>query len=174
MSSKHILPAGTYYLTDPCYLIKEDKWSDFLDKVLYPNGVYKRDTNDEYVIINYMGVTACIFNTKYGDGTYEFHIARDIGTRIKNLRLSRSHNSNEISVDSGLIGLIRVSNYWRNSIPLDESGMILLSCGNSIECYIHDGVMHFGDIVIDTKCDSEYDDEEDNDPDYSDDNEVLK
>jgi len=172
MSSKHILPAGTYYLTDPCYLIKEDKWSDFLDKVMYPNVVFAGAAieSDEYVINNYMEVTACIFNTKYGDGSYKLKInsSDNIFSSIS------SYNHKEIDVDSGLIGLIRVSDYWKEDLYLFKNGMLQITFKNSIECYIHDGVMHFGDIVIDTKCDSEYDDEEDNDSDYSDDNEVWK
>jgi hypothetical protein len=158
MPDKHILPAGTYYITDPCYLIDNDKWSDFLDKVMYPNGAYKRDNNDEYVINNYMGVTACIFNTAYGDGSYQLKInsSDNIFSSINN------YNNKEIGVDSGLIGLIRVSDYWKEDLYLFKNGMMQITFKNDIECYISDGVMHFGDIIIDTKCDDE-DNEEDND-----------
>jgi len=74
------IPAGTYYLGDPCYAFTEWSWSALLDQSEYfADHVAKLD-----------GKTVVAFPTVYGDGTF---LCQSLG---------------DIYVDSGMIGLVPV------------------------------------------------------------------
>ncbi len=75
-----IVPAGTYYLCDPCYVIPDAEWSDILDLT----DMYEQEYNDPE-----RGVTMA-FGTAYGDGTYF------------------DQTGKAYDVDAGLIGLTDV------------------------------------------------------------------
>jgi hypothetical protein len=74
-----LVPAGTYFLGDPCYAVPDALWDDLLQSCDYfqsnPIGEVK-------------GHKVLAFNTKYGDGTYV------------------DQNGNEFGVDAGMIGLV--------------------------------------------------------------------
>lgn len=67
------------------------------------------------------------FQTAFGDGTYE------------------DQNSFEYDVDSGLIGLIPVS-----MADKADHGLREITLENDTECFSQEGVLHFGNISIDT------------------------
>jgi len=169
MTHEYTLPPGRYLLSDPCYVIKNELWGKFLDKVLTPVGLFA----SEKVISNKLfhpEFEGCIFDTYFGDGSFTIKV-----TSEENIFSSITPYNKKLNVDSGMIGLIQVPNDWLNDSYSYAQGLMAFIFINKIKCFSHNGVIHFGDIVIDTKCDSEYDDdEEDNDPDYSDDNKVLK
>lgn len=74
------VPAGTYWLGDPCYAI-EDGWERFLDEGIFAGGpIGPLGKNGE----------ALAFGTAYGDGCYE------------------GSDGNHYAVDAGLIGLVPV------------------------------------------------------------------
>ena len=81
-----ILPAGTYYVGDLCYVVKDDEWMDYCDRAFPDDGA-------EHIGVfeNYDGIGYASFGTKYGDGTY----VDQFGQRY--------------SVDSGSIGCIPIS-----------------------------------------------------------------
>jgi hypothetical protein len=79
------LPAGTYYVGDLCYVVRDDEWSDFCED-MFPDD----DSMRCGIFETAEGVNYANFGTKYGDGCY--------GDR--QLR--------EYSVDSGTIGCIPV------------------------------------------------------------------
>jgi hypothetical protein len=74
-----ILPAGTYVITDPCYVI--DRWDQVITDTdcFETTGVHKLD-----------GHVYCGIGTAYGDGCY------------------RDNRGNEYPVDAGLIGAVAI------------------------------------------------------------------
>lgn len=58
-----LLPAGSYYVGDPCYFVQDDRWAEWLN-----SANYKKDPDilegslDDFVI--------AAARTKYGDGSY--------------------------------------------------------------------------------------------------------
>jgi len=72
------MPAGKYYLGDPCYVIEGERWNEFLGEfwVLSP-GIFTFDNFE-----------CCAFYTKWGDGCY------------------RSSEGHLLGVDAGMIGII--------------------------------------------------------------------
>jgi hypothetical protein len=78
--NEYIIPAGKYWLGDPCYIIPDEDWDDFLIKTDY----------FEYSLVEVKGYKVIGFHTYYGDGTYYDNFG------------------NEYSVDSGTIGLVPV------------------------------------------------------------------
>lgn len=58
------LPAGTYYVGDLCYVVPDDDWLDFCDR-MFPDGHAVGGVKEMPDGINYAD-----FCTKYGDGVY--------------------------------------------------------------------------------------------------------
>jgi len=78
MSNK--LPAGRYYIGDPCYVISGSEWSEFLDPYW--------DVGGFGGVFDYDGLPVCAFQTQYGDGCYE------------------ASNGAMLGVDAGMIGAV--------------------------------------------------------------------
>lgn len=74
------MPAGRYYIGDPCYVFK-DGWSKILGKTNYLNGPYPDDIKDKI----------WAHGTMYGDGGYFDQYGFEYG------------------VDAGLIGVVHES-----------------------------------------------------------------
>jgi hypothetical protein len=74
--SKEKLPAGNYYIGDPCYVISD--WDSFCQTWF----------NEEPGIFDFDGYDVCVFNTQYGDGSY------------------KTNDGSWLPVDAGLIGAI--------------------------------------------------------------------
>lgn len=72
------MPAGKYYIGDPCYVINE--WDEFLSPMW--------DADGESAFL-WKGYECVVFHTAYGDGVYDL-------------------NGFDIGVDSGCIGALPV------------------------------------------------------------------
>jgi hypothetical protein len=73
-----MVPAGTYVLGDPCYVVPKDHWDELLSSCDYfnrPVGCFK-------------GVEVLGFTTRWGDGTYA------------------DNHKRHYPVDAGIIGLV--------------------------------------------------------------------
>lgn len=119
-----------YWIGDLCYVIKD--WVDFCNKTFDNNTIIEGDiTLSNGTKISYRG-------TSYGDGEYQ------------------DQYGNSYSVDSGLIGVIKVSDIDRE----DHS----MECGHIFEfeslprAEYNNGVISFGKVSIDT--DPSYDEDE--------------
>jgi hypothetical protein len=119
-----VVPAGEYYLGDPCYAVRDEDWEELLD------------TCDNFrapigTLPNRLQVFA--FRTANGDGTFA---CPELGT--------------DLDVDSGLIGLVP----WEyadfalenNGIPRDCGGRVRFS--EDTICINHNGVLDFMCIAI--------------------------
>lgn len=127
MAQKQILPPGEYALTDPCYVIDNDKWHEFLDPYWGTGrgGVFE-----------FEGHKCAAFSTLYGDGVYD------------------SNQGHALGVDAGLIGLIPMElcvkgdEGGHNIIVLTEE----TECWRD-----DNGTIHFGkDLFVPTGDDDEY------------------
>ncbi len=76
MSKLKTMPAGTYYIGDPCYVIGD--WNAFCQEWF----------NVDQGIFDYDGHNVCVYNTQYGDGAFP------------------CSNGAVLGVDAGLIGAI--------------------------------------------------------------------
>lgn len=142
---KTTMPAGRYYVGDPCYLFNQS-WH----KILEENEYFEKEEQK----IN--GLKVACGGTAYGDGTYSDNKGRQYG------------------VDAGLIGILPVElialdgKLTEDEINTSNNMHIIeMNDTTEFEVEISDGVFQFGDIIINTKDEEDPEDEED----YSDDDE---
>lgn len=79
-----VVPAGRYYLGDPCYTVQDDQWLPWLEAADYQN------EHDILYGLTTAGLPVFAFGTAYGDGVY------------------RGSDGSFYGVDAGLIGLVPV------------------------------------------------------------------
>lgn len=141
MSNEMLMPAGKYWIGDPCYIfpnkgLMEDKWEELLDKVgIFDDIAYGELDNGK--------IKVWAAPTAYGDGYYV------------------SENGKAFPVDAGLIGIVPLETvkYLDNAdSDLDYSGLFVEFTEPFIVEAV-DGLFRFGHIVINT-CDDN-DEEED-------------
>lgn len=134
MFARYNLPSGEYILGDPCYLFPEEVWENLLaSKYSVDEGIFA--TVGDFPVI--------AFNAAYGDGMYY-----DQTQLVK------------IPVDSGLIGVFPFSlvdllsfHYQEERLEADEweNNYFWIDSMREFEVYDDGGVLHFGEIVIDTE-----------------------
>lgn len=123
-----MMPKGTYYIGDPCYLFDESSWG----KVIAITNYFKED--GRYDIF---GKKCFVGGTKYGDGTYDDNYGREYG------------------VDAGLIGilpieLIEIDNKQTLKSIIESDMMHIETFTEDFNCDINNGFFRFGKITIDT------------------------
>jgi len=132
--------AGEYYLGDPCYTVPDHLWHKLLDSANYFEANTPIGTVEGHEVL--------AFSTKYGDGTY------------------RDQQGVKYPVDAGLIGLVPVELVEKTEgDAAKKSGCSrIIKFDRAVTCYSDDGVLHFGDYVIDTRGsdDNLFDDDEEN------------
>lgn len=91
------LPAGDYYMGDPCYVIAEELWDKFCDAYqAVDDGVFEFEGHKVFVC-----------STQYGDGSYYDNLGKEYG------------------VDAGIIGLIPVALCVKAKPPLfNDEGFV--------------------------------------------------
>lgn len=133
------VPAGKYWVGDPCYSIPDEEWMPWLEAADYT-------INDRHHILVAdlgEGRYAVGVSTQFGDGYYSDNEGRGYG------------------VDAGLIGL--VSQDWPGAgakyYPRQEGIRYPLELPNEITVsYSEDGTITFGDLSIYTgDVDDDYD-----------------
>lgn len=131
---------GAYYIGDLCYVIPDHKkWvREFCNNI---DGVSQISTGEPFAM----------FSTAYGDGNYRDNIGREYG------------------VDSGTIGCIAVNaltkgEYIAFNKTLDLKLGHMEYFDKPFEVSNDGGILRFGNIVIDTLNEPEYDDEPEEEP----------
>ena len=151
MTNKMTMPAGKYWIGDPCYVFPhkgpmENKWDELLDKVDFFDTLSYGELDDGKIKV-------WAASTAYGDGRY-------FGS-----------NGTTFPVDAGLIGIVPLETVQY----LDKKDCDLDYCGQFIEfkesfvVMSKNGYFTFGNIDIDTSDDDNGDDDYD---DYYDDDEL--
>ncbi len=118
MSTK--LPAGTYFIGDPCYCF-DDSWRELLDHTdFFESGISE-----------FKGGFVAAEGTAWGDGTY------------------RGSDGRDYDVDAGMIGAVSV-NLYEAQESMNYRGVFKVEFEEDFEVYSEDGVIHIGHIAIDT------------------------
>jgi len=146
------LPAGTYYIGDPCYVIKDEDWMQALDETnffnMFPSAeaTVKREYNDKHMM---NGIFLCEIDTgikdsesyllaasstAWGDGCYNcFDGYEKIG---------------ECGVDAGLIAAIPVAMIKEHG---QESGLdlgVIHDFDHPFGIEYSDGTISFGNVKV--------------------------
>jgi len=117
--SRQTLPAGRYYIGDPCYVIDGEAWSDFLDPYW--------DLDSRGGVFEYDGHKVCAFGTQYGDGCYE------------------ASNGAMLGVDAGMIGAVPLEIVKGGDLALGTE----VEFDEPFECVRdYDGRLHFGSFSV--------------------------
>jgi len=125
MSKK--LPAGKYYLGDPCYVIEGEKWDEFL-------GPYW-DVGGHGGIFDFDGLPVCAFQTQWGDGCYEASTGARLG------------------VDAGIIGVVPAALMTTGDFSLGDE----VEFDEPFECSRDsNGMLHFGRVSVMTGDEEEF------------------
>lgn len=121
------MPAGEYWVGDPCYAVPDDEWIPWLQAADYEN-------ERRYLVANITGRPVLGISTAYGDGCY------------------RDTEGNEYPVDAGLIGCVPVQRAIAN-----PTGMHRVIFNEPFNCSWseHEGLITIGGIEIRTDYDDE-------------------
>lgn len=117
-----VLPAGRYYVGDPCYSIPDELWMEWLEAANYLD-------NPRVLVAEVGGHTALGVGTAYGDGEYH------------------GSDGNSYGVDAGLIGVVP-EELGKNGSTLYATQLVEFD--TDFECRYEDGVIVLGHIRIDT------------------------
>lgn len=127
-----IVPAGKYWLCDPCYAVPENLWMDLLNSCDFFNGPVGNVTDSRGGVHDVLA-----FGTAYGDGCYV------------------DQHGNTYPVDAGLIGLVPVELGEPGALGT------LVEFTRDTMCTNEGGKMQFGGYKINTLNDEDFDYEED-------------
>jgi len=130
------LPAGKYWIGDPCYVIDDSLWDEFC-KVSIQN-------HKSVDVTEFQGVPMFAAGTAFGDGWF-------LGS-----------NGYGYGVDAGMLAVVPIELCVKEEF--EDLGTVH-NFKQPFEAYVENGVFHFGDIDIDTAgyddpLDSEEEDEE--------------
>jgi hypothetical protein len=128
------IPAGRYYLGDPCYAIKDEHWIQWLDAC----GMDRDNDLDKFQGSIEGKHDAYAFTTAHGDGV--FHDTRG--------------KYPEFGVDAGMIGLVPLAYLEENNVEI-QSDWAIVSFERPTGCSRTGGRLMFGEIIIPTDWDDE-------------------
>lgn len=116
------MPAGEYYITDPCYCFESKTWDEL-------GNLTNWWQDKEKPVFEFRGKPLLSFSTKWGDGCFT------------------DQQGFEYGVDAGMIGLVHIE--IADKVP-PENMSRKATFLRPFRCTIDDGVLRFGDIKIDT------------------------
>lgn len=125
------LPAGRYYIGDPCYVIPDSKWDDFCTVMF--------QTSD-YHVVEFEGKPLLAGSTAYGDGCYN------------------DQYGNQYGVDAGTLSVVPES-LWNPTMSNDQVAQMgtIVVFEEPFRASCCNGFFQFGHIVINTDDDVEDD-----------------
>lgn len=127
------VPAGEYFLGDPCYTIKDhDRWMQLLESCNY----FSVEDGKGSPIGELDGHQVLAFGTAYGDGCYTDQYGAEYG------------------VDAGLIGLVPVALIDAKRKDLERDGQFV-TFKTSVTCSTDGETLRFGKYVIKTGDDAD-------------------
>ena len=131
------LAAGKYVIADPCYVLDYDTY----DRLLSETAFFMQDSVDRGGVMfdKRLGKFFAVFSTKYGDGLY------------------KDGQGFKYGVDAGCIACIPVEMWDRG----EDNGYINeVTFDRDFEVRYEDGLIVFGDVIINTDPDDFYEEEE--------------
>lgn len=131
------LAAGKYVIADPCYILNEDVYSRLLKETNY--FMYEAVDRGGIMADSQTGKFFAVFSTKYGDGMYYD------GKGFK------------YGVDAGCIACIPIE---MCELTEDREYINEVTFERDFEVRYEDGLIVFGDVIINTDPDDFYEEEE--------------
>ena len=122
-----MLPKGTYFIGDPCYVIPDKQWKKYCRDVFGIDNSGVTPNPEEF-----LGVPIFQSGTRHGDGCY-------------------TDGFDDYGVDSGTIGATP-KKLWDKKVSKYEMERLgrVITFKHSVEAYAEDGRFFIGDIEIDT------------------------
>lgn len=114
------MPAGSYWVGDPCYAVPDERWMEWLEAANYMD-------DPRILLAELDGQPVLGVGTAYGDGEYY------------------SETGEAFPVDAGLIGLTPAA-----LVTEEPSGMHLVEFKHDFTCRYDEGKIVLGHITIDT------------------------
>ncbi len=124
-----MMPAGTYYIGDLCYVLS-DRWDDFCQRTC----AGPRVLSGEFNLAD--GTRFATFTTRWGDGCYQ------------------DQQGHDYPVDAGLIGCVRVQDIAATELSGLASGRVIEFAQDFVTS-TDQGRIRFGTVEIDTDCTEE-------------------
>ncbi len=115
------LPAGKYFIGDPCYVFNDDTWDTLCEKHL--------DAMSTGEIFEFNGHQVWSHSTAYGDGVYG------------------DQNGAEYGVDAGLLGIVPIALI---EDPAGEELGTMIEFQRSVVVSYENGTFYIGHITIKT------------------------
>ena len=148
--TKTTLPAGQYWIGDPCYVLHAE-WSEICNDFFFATRNDHGCNEGEFTMKN--GGRIFIGNTAYGDGYYHDNF------------------NNGYGVDAGCIGIVPFDIIDQTDKLNDIRLGTVVNFDEDFEVSVDKGIFQFGNIVIDTAGEDdweepEFDDEEWGEMDY--------
>jgi len=122
------LPAGTYFISDPCYIIRDEKYDRLLEETHY-FGLSLPDRGNIF-IDSVTKLPFAVFSTAYGDGCY------------------RDESGFEYGVDAGCIACVPVA--MVDGLTGARDSINLVTFDSPFEVGYNDGLITFGHVNIQT------------------------
>ena len=131
------VPAGQYYLGDPCYVVPNDDWTDFCQIIQDQITYIDKSCNDHSSLqaIYYQDTKIIFWCTAYGDGKYPVY----------------GEQNGFCSVDAGLLSLIPVNQVltWKNSISEMKKFAMVIKLDHTVTLEM----TSLGNVSIGDDCD---------------------
>ena len=131
------LAAGKYLIADPCYVLDYDTYDRLLKETSY--FMYESVDRGGVMVDKQSGKFFAVFSTKYGDGLY------------------RDGKGFKYGVDAGCIACIPVELCDKGE---DNEYINEVEFARDFEVRYEDGLIVFGDVIINTDPDDFYEEEE--------------
>ena len=129
------LPAGTYFIADPCYIIRDEQYDRLLEETNYFG--YQLPDRGNIFIDSVTKLPFAVFSTAYGDGSYF------------------DESGFEYGVDAGCISCVPVAMVDKHTSAGDSINLVTFD--SPFEVGYNHGLITFGHIEIKTR--GEYDEE---------------
>ena len=114
------LPAGTYWIGDPCYVITP--WTQWLEDEYFDNV--------GELFFNYNDLTICAMDTEGGDGNYP------------------TNGYGHVGVDAGMISAIPLEALKDKKISELENDGFVVKMKRDFTVGYHDGTIIFGNVEV--------------------------
>jgi len=147
---------GMYIISDPCYIIPDQYWTEFCDTLEMSERVDEMTEGKfrkRMYSFLFKGHRMYVSGTAYGDGGY---LGKKNGDDIDTI----------FGVDAGLLAAIPVKFVHEFGKEHENEGYYTMISGG--DAYYEDGDVVFGDVVIETDCIEGYEDEEEEEEDEDD------
>jgi len=121
---------GRYYIGDPCYIIPDDQWDEFVEATFLPYNQAKAQQYGDHCdsVFHWRGGQELVIWSNGGDGTWTFD-----GVKTQN-------GANSFGVDAGIFCIIDLDKL--PDAPRMEASRVGMLFDKEPDLYVHDWVVY--------------------------------